>query len=237
MPIIDNQFAPLNYKVVFDSLELANLDRFKEEVPKLNQLALENNFEYVKMSHMVIDGDLMFNLKEIIKKETIDFVAMGTSGASGWKEMFLGTNKGEAIYNLSIPVLGIPENTKYFKIETIGFTTRYREKDKKVLSKIIKIAKSAGAMVKCLYFETKDSDNTKKTYQDWKDTFKDEPIQFFVIPSNNVKTTIEEFINHQNIDVLAMLTYKRNFFQWMFKASFTETMSYHCAIPILALHE
>lgn len=184
-----------------------------------------------------MDGDLIYNVKEIIKNDEIDFVVMGTSGASGWKEMFLGTNTGEAIAILSVPVLSIPESAKYNKIETIGFTTRFREKDKEALSNVIKIAKSAGAMVKCLYVETKASDNTVATYKDWEEHFKDKPVQFFIVPSEKVNETIEEFITHQNIDVLAMLTYKRNFFQWLFTTSFTEKMSYHCNIPILALHE
>jgi nucleotide-binding universal stress UspA family protein len=237
LPIIDNQFAPQNYKEVFDSLELANFDRFKDEIPKLRKIAQEINCEHIKLSHMLMDGDLIYNVKEIIKNESIDFVVMGTSGASGWKEMFLGTNTGEAIANLSVPVLSIPENAKFSKIETIGFTTRFREKDKEALNKVIKIAKLANATIKCLYVETKETDNTKTTYQDWQEYFKDEPIQFFIIPSDTINETIEEFIDHQNIDVLAMLTYKRSFFQWLFTSSFTEKMSYHCNIPILAFHE
>ena len=165
LPIIDNQFAPQNYKEVFDSLELANFDRFKDEIPKLRQIAVENNCEHVKFSHILMDGDLMFNVKEIIKTDVIDYLVMGTSGATGWKEMFLGTNTGEAIANLSIPILSVPERATYSKIETIGFTTRFREKDKEALRRVIEIAKSAHAVVKCLYVQTKESDNTKAIYK------------------------------------------------------------------------
>ena len=237
LPIIDNQFAPQNYKEVFDSLELANFDRFKDEIPKLRQIAIENNCEHVKFSHILMDGDLMFNVKELIKTDAIDYLVMGTSGATGWKEMFLGTNTGEAIANLSIPILSVPERATYSKIETIGFTTRFREKDKEALRSVIEIAKSTHALVKCLYVQTKESDNTKAIYEEWEALFKEEPVQFFIIPSDKVNQTIEDFIAHQNIDVLAMLTYKRTFFQWMFTTSFTEKMSYHCPIPVLALHE
>jgi len=236
-PIMDSQFATQNYKVVYDSIEFGNLEQFKEEVPKLRQLAKENKFEHIKMSHLLMDGDLMYTIKEVIQKEAIDFVVMGTSGASGWKELFIGTNTGEAIANLSVPVLSIPENAKYSKIETIGFTTRFRDKDKIALTRVLKIAKLAGAIVKCLYVQTEDSDNSSKTYLEWEAYFKNEPVQFFIIPSEEVKQTIEDFITHQNIDILTMLTYKRNFFEWMFTTSLTEKMSYHCDIPILAMQE
>ena len=237
LPIIDNQFAIENYKQVFDSVGLANFDRFKNEIPKLRKIASEQGGEHIKISHILMDGDLLNNAKKIIDEDHIDYVVMGTSGASGWKEMFLGTNTGEAISNIRVPVLSVPESAKYTKIETIGFTTRYREKDKVALSNVLKIARLAGAVVKCLYVQTKDSDNTKATFKAWEDHFKNEPVQFFILPSEEVNSTIEQFIDHQNIDVLAMLTYKRNFFQWMFTTSFTEKMSYHCTIPILAMHE
>jgi len=237
LPIIDSQFAPQNYKVIYDLVELSNFDRFQEEVPKLRQLAIENNFEHIKTSHLLMDGDLIFGINEVIQKEAIDFVVMGTSGASGWKELFIGTNTGEAIANLTVPVLSIPENAKYSKIDTIGFTTRFRDKDKIALTRVLKIAKLAGAIVKCLYVQTEDSDNSSKTYLEWEAYFKNEPVQFFIIQSEEVKQTIEDFITHQNIDILTMLTYKRNFFDWMFTTSLTEKMSYHCDIPILAMQE
>lgn len=236
-PIVDNQFFPENYQVIFNSIELSQFDMFKDEVPKLRAIAEENGLGHVKISHMLMDGDLIVNLKEAIKKEHIDYVVMGTSGATGWKEVFLGTNTGNAINSLTIPLLSVPSEAKAHKIDTIGFTTRFREKDKEALTKVIDIAKAAKAVVKCLYVKTKETDNSEAIFEEWENEFKHEPIQFFVIPSENVKDTIMEFIDHQDIDILAMLTYKRSFFSWLFTTSFTEKMSYESTIPILALHE
>lgn len=237
LPIVDNQLAPQNYQVIFDSLELAKFDKFKNEVPKLRAIATDNNFEDINLSHMLMDGDLLFNMKEIIKKEGIDYVVMGTSGATGWKEMFLGTNTGEAITNLNIPVFSIPGDAKYSKITSIGFTTRFREKDIEALKKVIKIAKVANAMVKCLYVKTEESDISEETVKVWQKLFEKEQVTFYIIPNDDINKTIADFIDHQDIDILAMLSYKRNFFEWLFTSSFTEKISFHSTIPILALHE
>ena len=237
LPIMDNQFGIQNYKEVYDSIELSNLDMFKEEIPKLRKIAEENDFESIKMSHVIADGDLIYNIKQTVKKEKIDYVVMGTSGASSWIEKIFGTNTGEAITSLNVPVFCIPEGVKYSKINTIGFTTRFREKDKIALQNVLKIAKAAHATVKCLYVETNESDNSAAVYKDWKSFFKDEPVQFFIIPSEYAKETIEDFITSQEIDVLTMISYKRTFFKWLFTSSFTEEMSYGSTIPILAMHE
>lgn len=237
LPIIDGQFGLQNYKEIYDSIELSNLDMFKEEIPKLRKIAEENGFEAIKMSHILKDGDLLYSIKETVKNEKIDYVVMGTSGANGWLEKLLGTNTGEAITSLEVPVFCVPEESKYSKISTIGFTTRFREKDKVALQNVLKIAKAAHAKVKCLYVETKETDNSAAVYQEWEILFKDEPVQFFIIPAENPRETIEDFIISQEIDVLAMISYKRNFFQWLFTSSFTEKMAFISTIPILALHE
>ena len=237
LPIVDNQFFPENYQTLFDTIELSKFDRFKDELQALRAIAEERNLGHIKLSHRLMDGSLTYNIKECIKLDKIDFVVMGTSGATGWKEMFMGTNTGEVITSIGVPVLSVPLEAKFTKIETIGFTTRFREKDREALKQIIAIAKKTNAKVKCLYVNTKESDNTEATFDNWKDHFKNEPVNFFILPSDEVKETILEFITSQEIDILAMLTYKRSFFESLFSSSFTEKMSYISDIPILALHE
>jgi len=69
--------------MLFDSLELSRVDSFKDEIAKLRRIADERNLEDIKMSHRLMDGDLVNNMKIAIKEDKIDFVVMGTSGANG----------------------------------------------------------------------------------------------------------------------------------------------------------
>ena len=237
LPVYDNQFFPENYNVLFDSLQLSEFDMFKEEIPKLRAIAEERKLDHIKMSHRLMDGTLLYNIKKAIKEEKIDFIVMGTSGATGWEAFFLGTNTGNVLTAVDVPVLSVPSDAKFKKIETIGFTTRYRVKDKKALKDVLKIAKKTNAKVKCLYVKTNDSDISPSTIQEWEEEFSDEPIQFSVIPSDDVQDTILDFILFKDIDVLAMLTYKRNFFVELFKPSLTQKFSNRLGIPVLAMHE
>ena len=141
LPIYDNQFFPENYAVIFNSLELSQFDMFKDEIPKLRAIAEERHLSKIKMTHRLMDGELLFNIKKVIKEDKIDFVVMGTSGATGWDAFFMGTNTGAAISGIDVPMLCIPIEAKFKKIETIGFTTRFRPKDKKAL-KMVFLSKS-----------------------------------------------------------------------------------------------
>lgn len=236
LPIVDNQFFPQNYQTIFDSLEMANFERFKDLMPQLHAIAEERKLSHVTFSHIIMDGDLVYNIKECIKNENIDLIVMGTSGATGWKEFFLGTNTGEVISTVSIPVLCVPASSKYTFIKNIGFTTRFREKDKESLWKAIEVAKKNNAKVKCLYVKTAFSDVEEHEIENWRVTFKNEPIQFFIVEDDNPMETILDFITSQEIDVLAMVTHKRNFFVSLFESSFTEKITNRSEIPVLVLH-
>ncbi len=237
LPVYDNQFFPENYNILFDSLQLSEFDMFKDEIPKLHAIAEKRNLNHIKMSHRLMDGNLLYNIKKAIKEENIDFIVMGTSGATGWEAFFLGTNTGNVLTAVDVPVLSVPSEAKFKKIETIGFTTRYRAKDKKALKDVLKIAMKTNAKVKCLYVKTNNSDVAGTTIKQWEEEFKDEPVVFSIIPSDDVQDTILDFVLFKDIDVLAMLTYKRNFFVELFKPSLTQKFSNKLDIPVLAIHE
>ena len=235
LPVYDNQFFPENYAVIYDSLELSQFDAFKDEIPKLRAIAEEHHLDNIKMTHRLMDGDLLSNIRKSIKEDKIDFVIMGTSGATGWEAFFVGTNTGSVITEIDIPMLCVPLEAKFKKIKTIGFTTRFRTKDKKALKTVLDIAKKTNAKVKCLYVKTSSSDVSKETIEKWETEFMQEPIEFFVITSDAVKETILDFILYKEIDVLTMLTYKRGFFEGIFKPSLTKKMAANFEIPILAI--
>lgn len=237
LPIVDNQFIPENYYTIFDSIQLAQFDMFKEEIPKLREIAKKQNLDHIKLSHKLMDGDLIYAIKNAITDEKIDFIVMGTSGATGWESFFVGSNTGAVVTTVDVPVLSVPIEAKFAKIETIGFTTRFREKDKAALRQVVKIAKKTHAIVKCLYVKTNKSDVTDATINDWKTEFENEPVKFSIVMSDHVKETILDFVSHKSIDILAMITHKRNFFSELFNPSLTQKLANISIVPVLAMHE
>jgi nucleotide-binding universal stress UspA family protein len=217
---------------------MSNFDHFKEEMPKLHALAETHKAAHINMRHIMMDGELVYNIKKVIKQENIDFVVMGTNGATGWLDSFIGTNTASVISDVSVPVLSVPLAAKFEKIKTIAFTTRFRQKDIEALVKVLMLAKKMHAQVKCLYVKTAHSDVNTDTILRWQSHFEDEEhLQFFVIPNEDVNATIEDFLVDQDIDILAMLTYKRNFFVELFTTTTTQKLAQSLHTPILALHE
>jgi nucleotide-binding universal stress UspA family protein len=238
IPVVDTHGLAFNYATVYNSVELANFEHFREKLPKLRNIALERNLDHISLNHILMNGDLLYSIKKVVSEENIDIVVMGTNGAEGWMASLVGTNTGSVIKNVGVPVLSVPAEAKFEQIKTIAFTTRFRKKDIEALIKVLFYAKKFRAKVKCLYVKTSNSDVNSETVNRWKSHFEDEEdLQFFVIPNDDVPCTIEDFLDNQNVDMLAMLTYKRNFFAALFTTTTTQKLSYYLRTPILALHE
>ena len=237
LPPVSYEGYPTYVADVYESIELSNFENFKDQVPLLRKMAEENNLEAIQMSHVLEQGDLISVMKRIVKDEKIDLIVMGTSGATGLKELFLGSNAGTVIEKIPILSLTVPNKAKFDEIKKIGFTTRFSRKDKIALKQVLEFANQINAKVKCLYVRTFDS-NIKQTVIDkWKLDFKKQPVEFFIIPSEDVKGIIADFLIQKDIDVLAMLSYKHNFFQNLFGKSLIKTFAFESDVPILALHE
>lgn len=237
VPVVESQFFPVNYMDVYSSLEMAEFDFFKDKVAELRKIAEDKNLSHVAMCHILTDGDLLYNLKDVIQREKIDFVVMGTSGADNWFENLVGTNTGSLILDVNVPVLTIPENTKFKEIQTVGFTTRFRDKDQIALESVLKFSKTFNSKVKCLYVKTENSDVSEETIDKWRTKFTANNVQFYIVYDDDVEGAVNDFLVSQEIDVLAMLTYKRSFFQKIFHSSMTKKMAQNLTIPVLAFHE
>lgn len=232
----DEQFFHENFSMIYDSAELSQFDMFKEEVPKLHKMAQDLNTDQIKMTHRLMEGKLVDNVKKSIVEDKIDFVIMGTSGITSWDAFFVGSNSGSVLIGIEVPMLCVPLGAKYRPIKNIGFTTRYRDKDKKALNSVIEIAQKLNAKVKCLYVKSSTSDVASETIALWEKEYSTEPISFDIVISDDIKKTVLEFVFANNIDVLTLLTYKRGFFEGLFVPSYGDKSQNDIDIPILAIH-
>lgn len=237
LPIVTYEGYPAYVAEVLDSVELNTFENFKDHIPYLKKIAEEHHFDLAKINYILEQGDLVSIVKKIAKKEHIDLIVMGTHGASGLKETFLGSNTGSVLSNVPVTLLCVPRGAKFNFIQKIVFTTRYRNKDHKALQQVIDFANRINAQVKCLHVRTAESDVQESVIEKWRKDFEHDTVSFFTIPDNDVETTVFDFITSQEIDVLAMLTYKRSFLQELFRESFAKKMTYHTEIPLLVLHE
>lgn len=238
-PIIDSGYVdvPIYQAEVYQSLELNDFENYKSQIPVLRKIAEAHDRQDITISNVLLQGDLVSNVVELVKTENIDYVVMGTHGASGLKEVFLGSSTASIMTGTKAYVLGIPEESKYETIEKIAFTTQFNKSDFDALKQVLTIAKAFDAHIECLYVKTPENEVDEVIIADWKLIFKDEQVTFHTIESRNVEDTIIDFIDTYNIDMLSLLNHRRGFWEGLFHTSLTKKLAFHASIPLLVLHQ
>lgn len=242
MPIVSDLSAgqPELVHQIYTSIELNHFDNFREETPKLRAIAQEIGASEVEMTFIFEEGSLIRSIHNVISAEDIDLVIMGTSGASGFEKKLFGSNTINTIKSIDIPILSVPHLAKYRTIRKIGFTTLFKESDRKPLAEILKIANSFDAGVRCLHIAKETDDPTiELSIRDWARWHEDDKLKFIIEEQGNKKIEdhISEFIENFNIDFLAIVKRNQNFFERLFSTSLSNKLSLNLTTPILIIRE
>ena len=236
-PDLSRSRLPVTISEVYDSINLEEFENYKDNVPRLQEIAEEQGLTKIKVSHVLEDGDTIPSILKFAKKENPDLIIMGTTGASGLKEVFVGSVAGEIMENAPCPVLAIPTEAKFDgRLNNIAFTTEFKSEEKTALEYLEKWSRPFFADIHCLHVDINNIESLAHRMDDLEVDFLDKRnIQFQVLDGERLEDAISNYLFDKKIDLLAMVIHKRNFFQELFSFSQTKKMAYHFSVPILAL--
>lgn len=203
----------------------------------LKTLPKNKNHKFIKIS----DYNLFLNaVQNIVKERDIELIVMGTKGATGAKEIFMGSNTGNVVLNTASNVIAVPENATFKAPKQITFPTDFRiSYELEDLSPLINLAEMYDSRIRILHLSEKEAlDEEQKLNKQRLISFLINVKHSFHTLSN---TDFEEAINcftqsRGNIDMIAMITRHYNFFQRLFFRPKVKELSFHTKIPLLVLH-
>jgi nucleotide-binding universal stress UspA family protein len=189
-------------------------------------------------------GFAVDNIISIAEEKYADLIIMGTKGASGLKEVFIGSNAASVLEKAPCPVLVIPENAKFKNLDKIVFATDFNDSDFYSIEALAEIAALFNSEIMIVHVSqvapTGDYESDlllwykgelkKKVNIDYKN------ISFYNLVGGNVDYELEDFIEKNKVDLLALSMRKRNTFSKLFERSLTKKMVYHSHTPLLAFH-
>lgn len=227
---------PLYLPEIYEVTELSQFENYKGHIPILRDIAAKHRLEHVKVSNVLESGDLIENILKLTEKEGAEYIVMGTKGASGLAATFLGSMTESVMNESNAVVIGIPDGCSYQPVKKILFITEFKTEEIEVLKKTLTIAKVFHSHVDCLYVKPSKNAVDDVIINDWKIMFQNQDVSFHCIESDDKEGLILEFIPLYSINMLAMTTHHRNFFQRIFDVSLSRKLAFHTKIPILAFH-
>lgn len=201
--------------------------------------------DHVVISTHLVTGEVQETIIAEAAKLGSNLIVMGTSGASGIKELLIGSQTASVIGHSKIPVLAIPEHYEWKKPEKILLATNNFEKEPSILDSIFQLAAQLHAKVETAVFSDEDYDDAAallqasygiSSYEKFlKEEYKHIVLATAHLSGKSLEEALNDYIARNNIDILVMITYQRNLLKRIFNPSQTRRMSYHTRIPLLAI--
>lgn len=235
--VLADTYSSLPYDKIYEMLDLANFENYRDEIPHLRDIARKHGLENVPLDHVLESGLTEETIIEVAKRDKMDLIVMGTQGASGLKELFVGSVTAEVMENAHCPVVGVPIKGSFgASIKDIVFTVNFEEEEAKALKKVLAFAANFGSQVHCLHVDVSHTHELTQKMEAWKSQFSENKnVAFQVLDGTSVVKEVLAYVEKHDIDMVAMLTHKRNFFQELFTLSYTKKLAYHVHKPLLAL--
>lgn len=205
-------------------------ERFEDikNSPELEGLTVYEKVHFQKTFDGVIEES---------KKDNVDLIVMGSSGASGFKEIIVGSNTEKVVRHSDVPVLVVKKGSGNLEIKHIVFASDYGDESKNRFQDVIDFAKIFDATLHLLYVNTPHNFNTTKDINEKISNFiEDFDLDTFDISIYNdisVEKGILNFANDIDADIIALNTHGRSGLSQLFNGSIGQELANHALKPVL----
>jgi nucleotide-binding universal stress UspA family protein len=172
------------------------------------------------------------------KKHGIDLIVMGSHGASGFHEMFIGSNTEKVVRTSDVPVLVIKKEESNFNPSKLVFASDFTEEIKKPFARVVDFANSFNANLHLVFINTpndfKSTHAAEKIIHDFASQFDfKNSYTTHVYNDVNVEKGILHFANSINADLIGMCTHGRKGLAHFFNGSISEDLVNHAVRPVV----
>ncbi|RKS00792.1 nucleotide-binding universal stress UspA family protein [Flavobacterium sp. 102] len=206
-------------------------------INRLEDLMDDECLDGLKVSE-IIQFELAFEgIMNISKKNNVDLIVMGSHGASGFKEMFIGSNAEKVVRNSDIPVLIIKKEAGDFDVTKFVFASDFSDEIKKPFSKVVDFANKFDAELYLVMINTpssfKPTHVAQEIMKDFISNFSINKYSTHIYNDVNVESGVLNFTNFIDADLIGMSTHGRKGLAHFFNGSISEDLVNHAARPVV----
>ena len=212
------------------------LKRAKQEFEKL---IAQPFFKEVDVAEVIQWEGVFETISEKAKEYEIDLIVMGSQGASGVKEFFIGSNTEKVIRTAPCPVLTVKDRIQDFNPKEVVFASNFYGESQRNFENLAKVIDLFGAKVNLLKvvtpanFET--TEYSRRLMHDFAEAagLKDYTVNIY--NEMVVEQGIHKFASEMKADVVAIETHGRTGLAHFFRQSLAEDVANHSTSPVLTV--
>tara|TARA_R110002073_G_scaffold40547_5_gene114975 strand:+ start:82479 stop:83306 length:828 start_codon:yes stop_codon:yes gene_type:complete len=201
----------------------------------LNEYLQNDKHEYITKS---VSGDLIPAMKRIIASENISAVIMGTTGASGAKEIFMGSNAVNAIKRIELcPVITVPKKYEYQDLEKVIIATDFeRGYSLAEMTPLVELQLLYNFDIFAVHVKKTDQLSTiqQQNIKTLKSIFQNLTIEI-IENETSVSSSINKYALKNEIDMVCLVNYEHSFIEKLTHEPIVKKINFHSSVPIITL--
>lgn len=214
----------------------------KERVQnQMNDLETALTNDGVQVKTFIVDTELEQEINEFTDKHEIDFTVMGTHGASGLREAFIGSNAQKIVRKSKVPVLTVNNKCDSFNIKKVACSSDFTESPiNEQLLRIKNFSDMFLADLDLVYINTpsyfEETNTVEQRLNDVINAYGLEGASTNIYNAFNIDEGVIAYAQQNDVDVIAMVTHGYRGMKKIFSDNITESVVNHSNIPVLTLH-
>tara|TARA_R110002050_G_scaffold286468_3_gene437018 strand:+ start:98964 stop:99800 length:837 start_codon:yes stop_codon:yes gene_type:complete len=216
---------------VMQETSMTQLEQLKDRL--VNQYENPNHTFMVHTAFNTLVNEVM----ETIETEAIDMVIMGTTGATGAKEILFGSNAVHVIKKAKCPVIVVPPKYEYEAPKEILFPTDYEiEYQKDKIEALLTIANQHKSRINVMHVRIGlDLNAEQNKNKEQLENLLGNMSLFHEMPDNEIINAINEFQLKTRINLLVMIQNKHTFLERLFIEPVIKKIGFHITVPFMVL--
>lgn len=166
-----------------------------------------------------------------------DAVVMGTQGASGLKEVLLGSNTADVVRNGQLPVIAVPEKNIYRSPKRILLADDGGPVNKQTVKLLVDLARwshSELLIVRVVNEDTSVQDGATSIFDTLLGAI---PHSYHYLSGDDVSKALHDMADQNEADMVVLIHRQRGLFDQLFHRSTAARLAMHTHIPMLVLQQ
>lgn len=209
---------------------------------KLESLARETHKKTgVKVSSEMATGSVATNVVEVAERLGADIIIMGTHGASGFEEFFIGSNAYKVVTKSSIPVLSVQTDAEKIGFKDIVVPIDNSKPSRQKLRYAASIAKKYNSKLHVVSLISDPGPDMNHKFDIIEEqiseflTEKELPFGIERRTGDNIAKMTMAYATEKNADLIVIMTEQENNIAGFIMGQYAQQVVNHSKIPVLSI--
>jgi len=234
-PDISNFNLPGVLRDVYDTIDLDEFENYEDEIPLLRDIASDHGYYHVPMVHVLEEGAPVSAILRTANTNKADLIVMGATGAGRMESFFFGTISGKVLEEAHCPVIVVPSEAKFDGlIDRIAVAVNFKPEDALLVEQLRKFRDQMGSHIHIIHVDTANDASSEEKMKAFCEAWQtDKRITSHCLKHKDINAGLQTFIQEQNMDLLAMLSHRRNWIDEIFHQNRAKSLTFAHTIPLM----